>query len=183
MRRISGRADLLHLHMAARGSAVRKSTAALIAFTLKLPTVVHLHGSVFDSFFRNLRPWQQKLLARVLRRCERVIVIGTYWRDFVINEVGLDPDRVSLVYNGVPYVPRGPVKDTSESPNLLMLGELGARKGTPDLIAALTSPELCRANWSATLAGNGPINEYRAAIASLGMSSRISVPGWQMQIK
>lgn len=64
-------------------------------------------------------------------------------------------------------------------PVLLMLGELGARKGTPELIAALASPELRHRQWTATLAGNGPLDHFREAIATVGLSGRIKLPGWQ----
>ncbi len=37
-----------------------------------------------------------------MRRCDRVVVIGTYWHDFGVKEIGLDPGRVMLIHNGVP---------------------------------------------------------------------------------
>lgn len=178
-RRLSGRVDLLHIHMSMYGSALRKSVLAVIASAMNLPTIMHMHGSEFDDYFRGSSPWGRKLLTAVLRRCTRVVVIGNYWRDFMICEVGLDPDRVKLVPNGVPSVPRRADKSMPESPALLMLGELGVRKGTPELIEALASPELRQREWSATLAGNGPVDQYRTSVASLGLSGRISLPGWR----
>jgi glycosyltransferase involved in cell wall biosynthesis len=60
-----------------------------------------------------------------------------------------------------------------------MLGELGPRKGTPELIAALATPELRNEEWTAILAGNGPVEHFREVVASLQLSDRIQLPGWQ----
>ena len=168
--RLRGNVDLLHLHMASYGSAVRKSLLALVATALKVPTLMHLHGSDFDDFFRALSPWQRRLFVRVLRRCERVIVIGNYWQEFVVNQVGLEPGRVVLIHNGAPTSTQTTVKLSGQVPALLMLGELGPRKGTPELVAALATPELRRTEWTATLAGNGTVDQFRETIASLGLS-------------
>lgn len=177
--RCVGQASLLHVHMACYGSAVRKPVLALVATTIGLPTVMHLHGADFDDFFHALAPWQRSALVWVLRRCVRVVVIGNHWRDFAVKEVGLDPARVVLIHNGAPASARTIHEVSNQAPKLLMLGELGPRKGTPELIAALATPELRRSAWTATLAGNGPVNQFRSEVAALGLSSRIHLPGWQ----
>jgi len=143
-------------------------------------TVMHMHGSDFHVFYRALPRWYKRGLVAILRRCERVVVIGDFWRGFVVQELGLDAARVVLIHNGVPP-PAEARRDEvpGRAPKFLMLGELGPRKGTPELIAALASPELRARTWTATLAGNGPVEKYHAEIASLGLSDRIFVPGWQ----
>lgn len=177
--RFRGHVDLLHIHMACHGSAVRKPVLALVATAIGLPTVMHLHGADFDDYFSALAPWRRKLLVWVLRRCVRVVVIGNHWRDVVIQELGLDPAHVVLIHNGAPTLVRPGRKASGNGRALLMLGELGPRKGTPDLIAALATPELRLSDWTAILAGDGPVDQFRAAIESLGLADRIHVPGWQ----
>ncbi len=178
--RLGGRVDLLHIHMAHYGSAVRKLFLALVATTLGLRTVMHMHGSDFHIYYRGLPRWYQRALVATLKRCERVVVIGGFWRGFVVGELGLDPVRVVLIHNGVPRPdrPREPAA-AGTAPRLLMLGELGPRKGTPELIAALATPALRARAWTATLAGNGPVEHYRAEVASLGLADRIALPGWR----
>ncbi|MGQ0677438.1 MAG: glycosyltransferase family 4 protein [Rhodospirillales bacterium] len=172
------RADLVHLHMAHYGSVTRKLTLAAITHALGVRTVVHLHGSDFDANYNGLPPWQRRLVVATLKRAARVVVIGTFWRDFAARALGLDPGHVTLIHNGAP---RTPWRDrTAAGPaRLLMLGELGPRKGTPELIAALAAPELARRAWTATLAGNGPVGKYRAEVTALGLSGRVALPGWQ----
>jgi glycosyltransferase involved in cell wall biosynthesis len=176
--RLTGRIDLLHIHMSHYGSAVRKLLLALVATSLGVRTVMHMHGSDFHLYYRPLPPWYKRAIVAVLRRCARVVVIGDFWRGFVAQELGLDPARIVLIHNGAPR-PAAAYPVPNKSPKLLMLGELGPRKGTPELIAALATPELRGKSWAATLAGNGPVDKYRAEVAALGLADRIFLPGWQ----
>lgn len=172
------RVDLLHLNMSHYGSVARKLALALVGQAFGVKTVVHLHGSDFDANCNAMPAWQRKLAISILKRCERVVVIGGYWREFATSKLGLDLKRVVLIHNGAPAAPER--KDRAAGPaRLLMLGELGPRKGTPELIAALAAPELRKRAWTATLAGNGPVEKYRAEVAALGLSERIALPGWQ----
>lgn len=177
--RLRGHVDLLHIHMACYGSAFRKPVLALVATAIGLPTVMHLHGADFDEYFRALAPSQRRLLVWVLRRCVRVVVIGNHWRNMVVKELGLDPAQVVLIHNGAPAWVQSERKASRGGCALLMLGELGPRKGTADLIAALATPDLRQSDWTATLAGNGPVDQFRSTIESLGLSDRIHLPGWQ----
>ena len=172
------RADLVHLHMSHYGSVARKLTLALLAQALGVKTVVHLHGSDFDVNCNTMPGWQRRLAIAILKRCERVVVIGGYWQQFVTSSLGLDPKRVALIHNGAPLLPVRQVRAPGPA-RLLMLGELGPRKGTPELIAALAAPTLRKRDWTATLAGNGPVAKYRAEVAALGLADRIALPGWQ----
>ena len=177
--RLAGRVDVLHIHMAHCGSATRKLILALVAKALGVRTVMHVHGSGFDIYCRALPEWRRRALVAILRHCERVVVIGEYWRRFVVGEMGLDPVRIVLIHNGVPRR-AGPKRTATDRPaKLLMLGEIGPRKGTPELIAALATPELRQRAWTATLAGNGPVESYRVEVARLGLADRVALPGWQ----
>ena len=177
--RAAGRLDLLHIHMACHGSAARKPLLAMVATCLGVPTVMHLHGADFDDYCRALPAWRRRALVAVLRRCDRVVVIGAHWRRFVVEELGLDAARVVLIHNGAPRpAAAAPVAAApGGATRLLMLGELGPRKGTPELIQALARPELRRRPWVATLAGNGPVAAYRDEISALGLADRIAEVG------
>ncbi|MCC7047352.1 MAG: glycosyltransferase family 4 protein [Alphaproteobacteria bacterium] len=177
--RLAGRLDLVHIHMACYGSAVRKPVLASVARMLGIPTVMHLHGADFDAYCRALPAWRRRWLTGILKRCERVVVIGAHWRRFAVDELGLDAARVVLIHNGVPAQAMSSSRPQGGPVRLLMLGELGPRKGTPDLIEALARPALRGRDWLATLAGNGPVTAFRQQVATLGLSERIAIPGWQ----
>ena len=59
------------------------------------------------------------------------------------------------------------------------LGRLGIRKGSYDLIAAVGAlDDDLRGRLRLTLAGDGEVDELRAAVAAAGLSDTIHVAGW-----
>jgi len=172
-------ASVAHIHMACYGSALRKGIALHAARALGLKTILHLHGADFDSFFLKLAPfWRGRLLA-VLQAADRVVVIGNHWAGFVTTTLGLPAAKVRLIVNGVPDPGRLPAAPVDDGPcRLLALGELGPRKGTPEIIEAAAGDLLARRNIQVTLAGNGPVDEYRRTVAARGLGGRMALPGW-----
>jgi glycosyltransferase involved in cell wall biosynthesis len=111
-------------------------------------------------------------------------VIGQYWYEYVTGTLGIPKDRVVIIHNGVPDPVRmamdsiSVTKTNGRDCQLLALGELGPRKGTPEILAALASSVLQSRSWLAILAGNGPVADYRVEIERLGLTDRITLPGW-----
>jgi len=172
------RADIIHIHMSQRGSALRKSILLLLAKACGARVVLHLHGSRFGDFFDGLPTWLRRLMVWVMAQADRVIVIARVWERYAA-EIGLPRQQVILIHNGVPD--RGPRHERAAHQHpvrLLALGELGVRKGTDDILEALNNPALRDQGWRAVLAGNGPVTDYRDRVATAGLSDRIEIPGW-----
>jgi glycosyltransferase involved in cell wall biosynthesis len=172
-----GRIDLLHLNMAERGSVWRKGILVWMGSLLRIPVVLHCHGAEMVEWSRGLPPLAHGLLVATLARVDRVIVLGSYWRDFMVGELGVAPDRVDVLWNAVP-APGLVHHHHAGSVRLLFLGRLGERKGVPELLAALGDPRLRALPWTAVLAGDGAVERYRNLVASAGMADRIELPGW-----
>ena len=172
------RAQLVHAHMTTRGSAFRKSLLCSLAILLRVPVVMHMHGADFIPFYRGLFPWLRAPLATMLRRAAHVVVLGAAWRDFLIEEVGVAPQRVSILANGVPRPQQAAQRGLPDRPNLLFLGRLCARKGLPELIAALGTPSLRARHWRAVIAGDGDPAPFRAMIGWHRLANRVDMPGW-----
>ncbi|HTI84961.1 MAG TPA: glycosyltransferase family 4 protein [Acetobacteraceae bacterium] len=177
---IIGRIDLLHVHMSAYGSVVRKGVLILIGRLLGIPVIVHMHGSNFHKFYTGLPSSCQKLLKFILNLAQYVIVLGDNWRDSLINVVHIAPQKIVVIFNGVPLPTRPKMPGTSRGDGIRMvfLGHIGERKGVPELIEALHSPRLLSKNLTATIAGDGDVEGCRATIRKIGLEARVSVPGW-----
>ena len=179
-----GRIALLHVNLASRGSALRKLIVCGLARILRIPVVIHLHGAQFDIFFRGLPAPGQRAVRWMFGTAERVIVLGEAWRSFVVSEVGVPGSRVEIIYNGVPAPRRVRSRREPSAPlQILFLGRLGARKGVPELLAALASPEVRRLPWHATLAGDGEVEFFGHEAARLGLAGRVRFTGWVDQQK
>jgi glycosyltransferase involved in cell wall biosynthesis len=172
------RVDVTHIHMAFGGSAFRKLVLLRVADFFRVPTVLHLHGSEFAVFCERLSPRLRAVLVRTMSRASRIVVIGSFWRQFLVDDLGIDADRIAVVANGVP-LPQIPEPVGTQAPcRIVYLGALGRRKGTSDLLKALASPRLQDLHWEAVIAGNGDVEAFRAEAGALGLANRVAFPGW-----
>ena len=107
------------------------------------------------------------------------MVIGSFWREFLVQELGMDARKVVVVANGVPLPPISRLGVSADVPcRIVYLGALGRRKGTSDLLQALASPRLRAMRWDAVIAGNGDVEHFRQEAAALGIADRVAFPGW-----
>ena len=125
-------------------------------------------------------------MVATMGRAARIVVIGTFWRQFLVQDLGIDERKVVVVPNGVPLppLPQSAQPDAAagapaDAPcRILYLGALGRRKGTSDLLQALASPRLRDVRWDAVIAGNGDVDSFRKEAAALGIADRVTFPGW-----
>ena len=178
--RLSGRLALLHVNLSTHGSALRKFVVCCVAAALAIPVVLHVHAGRFATFHGGLPRPLQAGLRWMFRRAERVVVLGARWKQLVVTELGVAPDRVEVICNGVRPPPAGERVGGQDDGrlHLVFIGRLCPPKGVGELLDALASPELRDLPWRATLAGDGDGDPYRALAARLGIADRIAFPGW-----
>ena len=173
-----GDVDLLHIHLSVRGSSYRKAVLAKLARMLGVPYVVHLHGTDYKEFWQQTNPYLRAELARMFGGSAAILVLGAYWAKVVAE---LQPSTISKIVvlpNATASAGMRPPRETAGSGvRITFLGQLGQRKGSADLLAALVSLSQLP-GWTATLAGDGPVAETRKQVESAGLSARVHVPGW-----
>jgi glycosyltransferase involved in cell wall biosynthesis len=166
-----------HIHFAGRGSTLRKLILAWVARTLGCRHILHLHDYDYAADYGRRPDWQKRRVRAMVTGADGVIVLGQRDRDTVVDVLGASPARVTILHNCVrdpgvePRIPGVKVR-------LLFLGKLSERKGVSDLLEALAAPALAGLAWHAVLAGDGPIEDYRALASRLGVSGRVAFPGW-----
>jgi glycosyltransferase involved in cell wall biosynthesis len=171
-----GSIAMLHVHMAARGSAVRKGMIVFLGKRLGLPVLLHLHGSRMDEFLERMPLASERLVRRVLLGADRVVVVGEHWRRFVTERLAIDPAKLRVVANAAEGPERPPAKDGGP-PRLLFLGTLSARKGLPELLQALAGPRCVALAWRLAVAGEGDADAYGRRARELGIAERIDFLG------
>ncbi len=166
-----------HIHVAGRGSTLRKLVLCATARRLGCRHVLHLHDYDYATDYGARSARQQAAIRAMFAGADAVIVLGRRDRDLVTGVLRADPARVVILHNCVPD-PGARVGFPLRVPQILFLGQLGPRKGVPELIQALASPCLGDLAWRAVLAGDGPVETCRRQVADLGLGERVSLPGW-----
>ncbi|MNX93410.1 Glycogen synthase [compost metagenome] len=152
------RADVVHLHMASRGSCLRKSILGLTCWIFRIPFIIHLHGGRFSVFHdEELGYIGRTFVDFVFHRAARVIALSATWKAWL--ETTMNLKQVAVVFNGVPSYTS--TKKDQTAPTILFLGRLSTNKGTGELIAAMREVTQKIPNSVLELGGDGDIETYR----------------------
>lgn len=171
--------DLVHVNLSSDGSVTRKKIVIRLCRNLKIPYVIHLHGSRFKAYWDCLPDNKSDQLKRCFEKAAVVFALGEVWRDYILSKA--PSARVELLLNATApaqtQAASTPRKDGVT--RILFLGLIGERKGTFDLINALAmldSRDL--GSWQVTLAGNGDLAKARGLIDAKNLTHKIGLPGW-----
>lgn len=168
--------DIVHIHMASRGSYERKKFFALHALDCGLPTVIHLHGGEFSKWYEGeLDDSKRREVRSLFERISALVVLSEEWRDWVLS-TGCRPKRLVVMHNAVLVPPE--VFDSCSRQDILFLGRLDARK-SPDVLLRASSKVLGgHPSTKVILAGDGFCERYHALAGKLGIADRCEFPGW-----
>jgi glycosyltransferase involved in cell wall biosynthesis len=176
--RLFGSAGLAHINITGRGSTIRKIIVAAAARSVGLPYLLHVHDYNYTEEYGRRGALIRLLISQTFRSASKIVVLGSRDQIAMSTVLGLPSGQVVVLHNAVPD-PK-PVKKTEPDGDcrFVFLGYLSERKGLPELMQALGSPALAGRRWRAILAGDGPVDEYRALAAELGIAERVEFPGW-----
>jgi glycosyltransferase involved in cell wall biosynthesis len=99
-----GRANVVHINVASKGSVYRKALLAAVARQLGVPYVVHLHSGAFDKFWQSAGPRLDGLIASFLRNSAAIIVLGRYWSELINRRLPGIEDKVVVLPNATASV-------------------------------------------------------------------------------
>jgi glycosyltransferase involved in cell wall biosynthesis len=172
-----GEVDVLHICLSLKGSAYRKIIVAWFARICGVPYVVHLHGGGFEYFWLTAGARLRRAVDRLFVDSDKIVVLGRYWVDVVGGWLPQTRGKIEVFANATYASTLDNEPATDRRVRLTFLGELGRRKGTPQLMEAL-GRMADRDDWTATIAGNGDVEETRASARRLGIADRVDIPGW-----
>lgn len=127
--------DIVHVHMAERGSVFREGFVVWLAKKKGCKTIIHMHGATIEDWYRRQNKVVKHIVKKIFRLPDKMLVLGENWRPFIENVVGEKfKNKVTVLYNAVD------VADTNQynvhASNVLFYGMLIQRKGIDDLLLA-----------------------------------------------
>lgn len=170
--------DLFHIHVAERGSVLRKNLYLRKIKQAGKRAIVHIHAAEFPAFYDSLGRQGKQVVNGFFCRADHVLALSDSQRRELVSRVPMN--ACHILHNGVdPARFQGAVTDVWAHRNsFLMLGRLGARKGVYDLIAAVEIAVKQNPDIRICLAGDGEVEQIRAIVARKGLEGHIVVPGW-----
>lgn len=173
---LTDRPAIVHIHTSSNGSFVRKAIISWFCFALRVPAIIHVHGSRFHEFYEHSSRLLQAIIRSTLERSSTVIALGDTWAAR-LQQIA---PRASIMTVPNSIQARKTVNQNIDGPvHVTFLGEVCDRKGTFLLLEAwgtLISSEGIHAKL--TVAGNGEVDRARQLIKNLGISDTVNVTGW-----
>jgi len=172
------RPDVFHIHVADRRSFYRKLAYFEEAMLTGVPVVVHIHGAVFEAF-HDAHPANSTAIRHMFSRASAVLVLHQKIFDKSVKWAG-DSGRVEILYNPVELDAFDPPRSrpTDHPPTVLMMGEIGERKGAFDLAEAIPTVLEHVPDAQFRFAGNGETDKLQAQVDALGITDHVDVMGW-----
>lgn len=178
--RAAGLVDVAHLQVSERSSFARKGALQEVARGLGIRCVLHHHGAEVIPVYERAPGPARAAMRRVVRRAHVNVVLGHLWRDWLVDEMGVAPERAVVLHNGVADLAAPPAPPERAGPfRPLLLAVLSERKGVHVHIEALSRLRARGVEFRATIAGGGPdLERFRALAAERGVAEWCDFPGW-----
>ncbi|MGY3688572.1 glycosyltransferase family 4 protein [Vibrio coralliilyticus] len=170
------RVGLAHIHVASRGSYLRKSVLVRLIKALGGNVILHLHGAEFRDFYANECDENRKKHIRdTFEMSDVVIVLSSQWIDWARSTFHRS-EHFQLVYNAVPSLALE--ASSTSSSTISFLGRVGERKGVHDLLKAMVRVKRHCPDAKLMIGGDGDVEKYRAMARDLGLESHVEFLGW-----
>lgn len=169
--------DIVHIHVASRGSFERKRVFMRAAFRYGCPVVAHVHGGEFGVWYeKECGESKRAQIRKAFRGCAKVIVLSEEWRDYFVENHICDPEKLVILHNAV-EIPAQPVNICARQ-DVLFLGRLDARK-SPDVLLRAAKTVLQRHPQTRfRFGGDGDVSKYEALARELGIADGCDFLGW-----
>lgn len=172
------RIKIVHIHTSSYGSFFRKSIVVLIGRVFRKKTIMHIHGSEFQVFYK--RAGLLRFYIRgILRLNDLVICLSPQWFSFFSTFIS--SKRLRILNNPVSIQLQTTFKrmEACGAVRFLFLGKIGHRKGIFDVLKAVAQlPVEIRSQIKFMIGGNGEVEKLDSVVKQYGLSDAIHYVGW-----
>ena len=168
--------DIVHAHMASRGSYERKALFLKKALSKGKKIVIHLHGGEFGVWFDDeIDDNKRDEIRALFDEADAVIVLSEEWEEWMRSR-GFVPQRLMVMHNAVPVPAQSCVPCSRQ--DVLFLGRLDANKSPDVLLRASRKALELHPKAKLIFGGDGYPKRYKALARELGIADRCEFLGW-----
>jgi len=146
------------------------------------PLVIHVHATDFDRSGGSVNPRVYSIEREGMEVADQIITVSNLTRNIVIEKYGIDPAKVTTVYNAVEPVEKAENKGYSKGINekiVTFLGRITMQKGPEYFIEAAYQVLRRTDNVHFVMAGSGDLMEKMIRRAArLGIADRFHFTGF-----
>lgn len=169
--------DIVHVHMASRGSYVRKKWFIDAAVRKGIPVVLHLHAAEFALWFDDECSDKERLdIRNTFSRCAKVVVLSKEWKNFLTSRSVCNLDQIAVLNNAVD-MPSENMTDYSLN-TVLFMGRLDSRKSPDTILRSAARLLPLHPDAMFIFGGDGEIAAYENLARELGVFNRCRFLGW-----
>ena len=146
------------------------------------PLVIHVHATDFDRSGGNVNPQVYSIEREGMEIADQIITVSNLTKNIVIEKYGIDPSKITTVYNAVEPVERpmnGESKRGIPDKIVTFLGRITMQKGPEYFIEAAYQVIRRTENVHFVMAGSGDMMEKMIRRAArLGITDRFHFTGF-----
>ncbi len=147
------------------------------------PLIIHVHATEFDRSGENINQNVYDIEKKGMETADKIITVSNYTRNIVIERYGIDPDKITTVYNGVDFYDNN---NGAKKPETLyddkivtFLGRVTFQKGPDYFVEAANKVLQKYKNVRFVMAGSGDmLNRMIKRVAQLGISNKFHFTGF-----
>ena len=146
------------------------------------PLIIHVHATDFDRSGGNVNPAVYEIEKRGMEIADKIITVSNLTRNIVIEKYGINPDKVTTIYNAVePMTNRELTKKEKgiQDKIVTFLGRVTLQKGPEYFIEAAYQVLQRMESVRFVMAGSGDmLNRMIARVASLRIGDKFHFTGF-----
>jgi len=146
------------------------------------PLVVHMHATEFDRSGENINQSVYDIERKGMEEADKVITVSNLTRQIVIEKYGIDPNKITTVYNAVEPLNKKPYSSNEraiEEKIVSFVGRITFQKGPEYFIEAAKKILDVDKNVRFVMAGSGDmLNRMISRVAQLRIAKNFHFAGF-----
>ena len=163
--KVKGKYDVIHCHdwLTIQASIALKDI-------LGVPLVLTVHSTEYDrSGGINPNQWFIDIERKGMQKADKIIAVSQFTKNTIVDKYGIDPDKISVIYNAVYPLSKG-----DKQKIVLFLGRLTIQKGAEFFLRAAKKVTEFESGVRFVVAGAGDLlSDLINQSVELGISDRV----------